>query len=107
MKKIILALSFLLVSNTAFAAWTCTKVSTSNKGDTLDVTVSCTDGVSAPVSLTRPVFRPDRKGDVRNAMKNIAIELRDKTNAIQKVSAVQAAVDADDSIVVSESDPTV
>lgn len=107
MKNIIFVLAFLLVSNTAFAAWTCTKVSTANKGDTLDVTMSCTNGIGDPVVLTRPVFRPERKADVKNAMRNVAIELRDKTNAITKVSTVQRNVDADASLIASENDPTV
>lgn len=107
MKKIIFALAFLLVSNTAFAAWTCTKVSTENAGDTLNVTMSCGNGVGNPVVLTRPVFRPERKADVKNAMRNVAVELRDKTNAIAKVSTVKGNVDSDNSFSAVETDPTV
>lgn len=109
MKKLSLILVMILsVTQTAFAnPWTCAKVSTSNKGESLDVTMSCTDGISAPVVLTRPVFRPERKADVKNAMRNVAIELRDKTNAITKVSTVKGNVDADASLIASENDPTV
>ncbi len=107
MKKIIFALAFLLVSNTAFAAWKCDKVSTENQGDTLNVTMSCGNGVGSPVVLTRPVFRPERKADVKNAMRNVAIELRDKTSAIAKVSTVQGNVDADSSFSAIETDETV
>lgn len=107
MKNIIFALAFLLVSNTAFAAWKCDKVSTENAGDTLNVTMSCTDGVAAPVVLTRPVFRPERKADVKNAMRNVAIEMKDRAIAIQKVATVKANVDADNSFSAIETDATV
>ena len=108
MKKLLIALSILTVfSNTAFAAWKCAKVSTENAGDTLNVTMSCTDGVAGPVILTRPVFRPERKADVKNAMRNVAIEMRDRVIAVQKVSTVKANVDADNSFSANETDPTV
>lgn len=108
MNKFIVALLISMVlSNNAFAVWQCTKVSTENKGETLDITMSCTNGVAAPVVLTRPVFRPERKADVKNAMRNVAIELKDKTNAIAKVSTVQSNVDADPTIIAVETDPLV
>jgi len=107
MKKLLIAIALLLISQNAFAGWACTKVSTENQGDTLNVTMSCTNGVGNPVVLTRPVFRPERKADVRNAMRNVAIELRDKTNAIAKVSIVQGNVDIDTSFSATETDPTV
>jgi len=104
MKKIIFTLAFLLVSNTAFAAWKCDKVSTTNQGETLSVTMSCSDGIATPISLSRPVFRPERKADIKNMLRSVAIELREKTNAIEKVSVVQAAVNADNSLSAKESD---
>lgn len=108
MKKIIFALALVLISGSAFAApWKCDKVSTENAGDTLNVTMSCGNGVGSPVVLTRPVFRPDRKADVKNAMRNVAIELRDKTNATAKVSVVQGNVNADNSFSAIETDATV
>jgi CTP:molybdopterin cytidylyltransferase MocA len=98
MKKIIFALAFLLVSNTAFAAWKCDKVSTENQGDKLNVTMSCGNGVGNPVVVTRPVFRPTNKGDVKQALRNVASETRDRVRSIQKTSEVQAVVDADNAL---------
>lgn len=107
MKKLFILVILLLVSQSAFAAWRCNKVSTANQGESLDVTMSCTDGVAAPITLTRPVFRPDRKADVKNALRNVAVEMRDKTAAIQKVVTVKSNVDADLSLSALDSDPTV
>ncbi len=95
MKKIIFALAFLLVSNTAFAAWKCDKVSTRNAGENINLTMSCTDGVATPVIIERPVVRPKDKGDVKQVLRNVASEVRDRVRSIQKTSEVQAVVDAD------------
>lgn len=106
-KKFALILFLFSFSGNVFAAWRCDKVSTENQGDTLNVTMSCTNGVGSPVVLTRPVFRPERKADIKNVLRNVAIEMRDKTLAIQRVSTVQGNVDADLTLSALETDPTV
>lgn len=99
MKKIIFALALVLISGSAFAApWKCDKVSTVNAGENINLTMSCTNGVATPVIIERPVVRPKDKGDVKQVLRNVASEVRDRVRSIQKTSEVQAVVDADNAL---------
>jgi len=96
MKKIIFALAFLLVSNTAFAAWSSERVSSRQSGDTLVVTVNYSkDGVFVEQAEV-PIFRPQTKLDVREGIKNRLLTIKDRVNAEARIrDVVKPAVDAD------------
>lgn len=107
MRKISLILAMILaLTQTAFAGpWKCDKVSTENRGENLNLTLSCSNGIASPVIVQQEVTRPNRKGDVKNAIRNKANELKDRAAYISKTSAVQAIVDADNTLSASENDP--
>lgn len=124
MKKIIFALAFLLVSNTAFAAWTCTKPSDSkafivNDDGTATVNVSCTNGTDT-LDLTRPIAIPDASmtnqqivSYVKNSIRNMAAEQTSKAQLAlrqqqikNKLTNLKPNVDAS-TFTANETDPTV
>lgn len=98
MKKLILILSILVgFSTSAFAAWTCTKPNNpsalSVSEDGLNVTVTCTNGTETQ-TLTRPVFRPQAVAEVKNSIRNVAAELRDKEIAKNRARTIKTNFDS-------------
>lgn len=92
MKKLVLILSILVgFSTSIFAAnWECEKSDMQRYGEGINLSVICTDGVSTPISVTRPVFRPSKNSDIKNAIRNIAVEMKARQEADLKANLILA-----------------
>lgn len=99
MKKIIFILILATTfSNQAFAAWTCSKTGSRQDSDTLTITLSCTNGVVTVIDEV-PVFRPQTKLEIQNALDNRTATVRDRVQAINRITnTIKPTIDADNSM---------